>query len=102
MLHPDRAESQPCYTETARPKWRNGRRAGLKNRWENIPCRFESDLRHQLPLFLLKNGSKWGRFVIGDGVLQFLACFSSWRASWMAFLSPLTVASPQHHPVEAR
>ena len=29
------------------PKWRNGRRAGLKNRWDNIPCQFESDLRHQ-------------------------------------------------------
>ena len=48
MLHPDRAEWQPCYTETVLPKWRNGRRAGLKNRWENIPCRFESDLRHHV------------------------------------------------------
>ena len=46
MLQRDRAETQPCYTEIVRPKWRNGRRAGLKNRWENIPCRFESDLRH--------------------------------------------------------
>ena len=62
MLQRDRAETQPCYTEIARPKWRNGRRAGLKNRWENIPCQFESDLRHQFPDFLLKSGSEWGRF----------------------------------------
>ncbi len=62
MLQRNRAETQPCYTEIVRPKWRNGRRAGLKNRWENIPCRFESDLRHQFLDFLLRNGSKWGRF----------------------------------------
>ena len=54
MLQRDRAETQPCYTEIAWPKWRNGRRAGLKNRWENIPCRFESDLRHQIFHFLLE------------------------------------------------
>ncbi len=47
MLQRNRAETQPCYTKILRPKWRNGRRAGLKNRWENIPCQFESDLRHQ-------------------------------------------------------
>ena len=29
------------------PKWRNGRRAGLKNQWGNSPCRFDSGLRHQ-------------------------------------------------------
>ena len=62
MLQRDRAETQPCYTEVGGPKWRNGRRAGLKNRWENIPCRFESDLRHQFPDFLLRNGSNPGRF----------------------------------------
>ena len=62
MLQRDRAEAQPCYTENGRPKWRNGRRAGLKNRWENIPCRFESDLRHQRLDFLLNNGSAWCRF----------------------------------------
>ena len=33
----------------SKPKWRNGRRAGLKNRWEAIPCQFESDLRHHFP-----------------------------------------------------
>ena len=49
MLQRNCAETQPCYTEIARPKWRNGRRAGLKNRWELIPCQFESDLRHQFP-----------------------------------------------------
>ena len=62
MLQRDRAETQPCYTEIVQPKWRNGRRAGLKNRWENIPCRFESDLRHQVLYPLLKNGSNRGRF----------------------------------------
>ena len=29
------------------PKWRNGRRGGLKHRWAQHPCRFESGLRHQ-------------------------------------------------------
>ena len=40
--------SPSCYNGgSSVPKWRNGRRAGLKNRWELIPCQFESDLRHQ-------------------------------------------------------
>ena len=45
------------------PKWRNGRRAGLKNRWDNIPCQFESDLRHQMLYFILKAAPKRAVFV---------------------------------------
>ena len=40
-----RAGATVLYS-VSKPKWRNGRRAGLKNRWEKIPCQFESDLRH--------------------------------------------------------
>lgn len=40
------AGSNPVF-RSSRPEWRNGRRGGLKIRWElNYPCRFESDLRH--------------------------------------------------------